>query len=194
MNDAEFLFKTTSAERKRNGIGDFHKKRGGGRYVRLPSDNLSKKEKEMMNGEVLEYNMNVPVAWKAFKKWPQDLACEYIQRLEEAYNAKSEDIAGMLGVSKSSYHKYKSSLGIKSKSGHGRPLDRAGWAKFIGANEFSPEILVESSPAVTEKVELPEKKEKPAAINLNMTNVANIALLLQSLQGTGAKLTIEVTL
>lgn len=195
MTDEEYLFRQTSSERKKIGYGDRHKKRGGGRYVRLPSDHLTKKEKEKMNGEVMNYNMNVPVAWAEFKKWPQDLQAEYIQRLEEAYNAKGEDIAGMFDVSLSCYRKHKSSLGIKGKAGHGKPIDRDGWAKFIGANEFDPEILVESSPAVTEKEELPEKKEeKPEPIKVDNSSIMNIAILLEALKGSGAKLTIEVTL
>ena len=195
MNDAEFLFKTTSAERKRNGIGDFHKKRGGGRYVRLPSDNLTKKEKEKMNGEVHNFNLSAPTRWHEFITWPKDLQVEYIQRLEEAYHAKNEDIAGMLDVGVSCYRKYKNSLGIKGKPGHGKPIDRAGWAKFIGANEFAPEILVESSPVVEEKVELPEQKEeKSEPIKVDNSSIMNIAILLDALKGSGAKLTIEVTL
>lgn len=195
MTDEEYIFRQTSAERKRIGRGDFNKKRKGGRYVRLPSDHLSKKEREKMNGEVINYNMNAPVAWEAFKRWPQDLAREYIRRLEEAYNVKSEDIAGMLGVCRSSYCKYKSLLGITSKSGRGKPIDRDGWAKFLGAKEFAPEVLVKSSPVVEEKVELPEKKEeKQEPIKVDTSSIMNIAILLDALKGTGAKLTIEVTL
>ncbi len=201
MTDEEYIFRQTSAERKRIGRGDFNKKRKGGRFVRLPSDNLTAKEKRALNSEVTNYNMNVPVAWAEFKKWPQDLACEYIQRLEEAYNAKSEDIAEMLGVSRSYYFKYKSSLGIKRKPGRGKPIDRDGWAKFLGANEFDP-------------VELPscvfadssEEKEEPKTYTIRdacvehmkeevkQIDIHNIATLLQALAGTGAKLTIEVTL
>ena len=43
MKDAEYLFKQTEIERKKLGYGDRHKKRGGGRYVRLPSDNMTKR-------------------------------------------------------------------------------------------------------------------------------------------------------
>ena len=195
MTDEEYIFRQISAERKRNGRGAFNKKRKGGRFVRLPSDHLSKKEREKMNGEVTKYNMNAPVAWAEFKKWPKDLAGEYILRLEEAYDAKSADIAGMLGISRSCYCKFKSTLGIKGKLGHGKPIDRGGWAKFLGANEFAPEVLVKSSPVVEEKVELPEKKEeKPEPIKVDTSSIMNIAILLDALKGSGAKLTIEVTL
>lgn len=200
MTDEEYIFRQTSAERKRIGRGDFNKKRKGGRFVRLPSDNLTAKEKRALNSEVTNYNMNVPVSWAEFKKWPQDLAGEYIQRLEEAYNAKSEDIAEMLGVSRSYYFKYKSSLGIKRKPGRGKPIDRDGWEKFLGANEFAPAelppcVFAESSPVVDEKVEPPEKKEeKQEPIKVDSSGIMNIAILLDALKGSGAKLTIEVTL
>lgn len=205
MTDAEYLFKTTSSERKRNGVGDYHKKRGGGRPVRMPSDYLSKKEKAMLNSDVTKINLNAPVSWAEFITWPKDLQIEYIQRLEEAYHAKNEDIAGMLDVSISCYRKHKNSLGIKGKAGHGKPIDRAGWAKFIGANEFAPEILVESSPVVTEKEELPEQKEQKTYTirdacaehmkeEAKQFDIQNIAAMLRVLVGTGAKLTIEVTL
>lgn len=195
MNDAEFIFNQTSRERKRNGYGDYHKKRQGGRQVRLPSDHLSKKEREAMNSDVTKINLNAPVSWAEFKTWPKDLAAEYIQKLEKNYNAKSEDIAGMLGVSRGCYCNYKSSLGIKGKMGHGKPIDRDGWAKFLGANELTPEVLVESSPVVEERVELPEQKEeKQEPIKVDSSSIMNIAILLDALKGTGAKLTIEVTL
>ena len=195
MTDEEYIFRQTSAERKRIGRGDFNKKQKGGRFVRLPSDNLTKKEREKMNGEVHNFNLSAPTRWHEFITWPKDLQVEYIQRLEEAYHAKNEDIAGMLDVSISCYRKHKNSLGIKGKSGKGKPIDRDGWAKFLGANELAPEILVESSPVVEEKVELPEKKEeKPEPIKIDNSSIMNIAILLDALKGSGAKLTIEVTL
>ena len=195
MTDEEFIFKQISAERKRNGYGDYHKKRQGGRQVRLPSDHYTKKELAAMSSEVTSYNLSAPTRWHEFITWPKDLQVEYIQRLEEAYHAKNEDIAGMLDVSISCYRKHKNSLGIKGKSGKGKPIDRDGWAKFLGANELAPEILVESSPVVEEKVELPEKKEeKPEPIKIDNSSIMNIAILLDALKGSGAKLTIEVTL
>lgn len=193
MTDAEYLFKSTSAERKRNGVGDFHKKRGGGRFVRLPSDNLTKKEREKMNGECLQYNMNAPVKWSEFLTWPQDLQREYIEKLTDSYNAKNEDIAKMFGVSVSQYRKLKNSLGIKGKAGQGKPLIQPDWGIFLGVDD--PFEEVEFSPVSAEKVEPPEKKEeKPEPIKVDNSSIMNIAILLDALKGSGAKLTIEVTL
>ena len=197
MTDEEYIFRQTSAERKRIGRGDFNKKRKGGRFVRLPSDNLTAKEKRALNSEVTNYNMNAPVAWAEFKKWPQDLACEYIRRLEEAYHVRTDDIAKMMGIGTWTLQQHRHKLGCSAATGGKRkPVDRDGWAKFLGANEFAPkEILGESSPVVEEKVELPEKKEeKQEPIKVDSSSIMNIAILLDALKGSGAKLTIEVTL
>ena len=196
MTDEEYIFRQTSAERKRNGRGDFNKKRKGGRFVRLPSDNLTAKEKRALNSEVTKYNMNVPVAWADFKKWPQDLACEYIRRLEEAYHVRTDDIAGMMGIGTWTLQQHRHKLGCSAAAGGKRsPVDRAGWASFLGGDDDVRAVLGESSPVVEEKVELPEKKEeKSEPIKVDNSSIMNIAILLDALKGSGAKLTIEVTL
>lgn len=196
MTDEEYIFRQTSAERKRIGRGDFNKKRKGGRFVRLPSDNLSKKEREKMNGTVEKYNLNKPVSWAEFKKWPQDLACEYIRRIEEAYDVRTDDIAKMMGIGTWSLQQYRHKLGCPARAGGKRePVDFIGWAKFLGGDDDVRAVLGESSPVVEEKVELPEKKEEnPEPIKVDSSSIMNIAILLEALKGSGAKLTIEVTL
>ena len=201
MTDEEYIFRQTSAERKRNGRGDFNKKRKGGRFVRLPSDNLSKKEREKMNGTVEKYNLNKPVSWAEFKKWPKDLACEYIRRLEEAYDVRTEDIARMMGIGTWTLQQHRHKLGCSAAAGGKRkPVDFIGWASFLGGDDDVRAVLGESSPVVEEKVELPEKKEenpepiKVEPIKVDSSSIMNIAILLEALKGSGAKLTIEVTL
>lgn len=201
MTDAEYIFKSTSAERKRIGRGDFNKKRKGGRFVRLPSDNLTKKEREKMNGECFQYNMNAPVKWSEFLTWPQDLQREYIEKLTDFYNAKNEDIAKMFGVSVSLYRKLKNSLGIKGKPGHGNPLIQPDWDIFLGVDD--PFEEVEFSPSNVAEEQFEEKKEpftiRDACVErmkeeVKQVDIQNIAAMLRALVGTGAKLTIEVTL
>lgn len=197
MNDAEYLFQQTSAERKRIGRGDYNKKRKGGRYVHLPSDHLSQKEIDKMNGEVRNYNLSAPVIWREFKLWPQDLQVEYIRKLETNYNARTAVIAEMMGIGEWTLQQHRKKIGFPAKVGGKRAVfDAVGWMEFLGKNiELPPEILVESSPEVAEKVELPEKKEeKQEPVKIDHSSIMNIAILLDALKGSGAKLTIEVTL
>lgn len=195
MTDEEYIFRQTSAERKRNGIGDFHKKRGGGRYVRLPSDNLSKKEREAMNSDVTKINLNAPVIWAEFKNWPDDLKIEYLQKLENKYHARGAAVADMLGITKVTLARCRRELGIPEKSGGRRlPLDAVGWKSFC-----NPHVLAEKCPEPTEEPaekspETPALEDEEKKVKMGMDSVMNIAILLDKLRGTGAKLTIEVTL
>lgn len=56
MTDEAFVFNQTIRERKATGYGAYHKKRKGGRTIRFPSDNLSRREKRQMNGEVFSFD------------------------------------------------------------------------------------------------------------------------------------------
>lgn len=195
MNDAEYIFNQTSRERKRNGYGDYHKKRQGGRQVCLPSDHMTKKELAALNSDVTKINLNAPVIWAEFKNWPDDLKIEYLQKLENKYHATTEDIAVMMGVGYKPLAQMKRDLGIAGKRGGRRhPLDGIGWSAFC-----NPNVLVEKCPEPTEEPaekspETPAPEDDEKKVKLGMDSVMNIAILLDALKGSGAKLTIEVTL
>lgn len=200
MTDEECLFRQTERERKRLGYGDKHKKRGGGRYVRLPSDNLSKKEREALNGETKSYHMEKPVEWKVFKKWPEDLQRAYLLGLREKFNMIDVEIAEMFGCSRNSVSFLKKRLGIANGKYKREKLREAEWKAFLNGDPMEPKLpevevvtLEETRPdykpetETVEPVEAEEIEEKPR-------NLENIGALIQALRGTGARLTIEVTL
>lgn len=198
MNDAEYIFKQTASERKRNGYGDYHKKRQGGRQVRLPSDHLSKKEREAMNGECLTYNMNAPVQWWQFRDWPDDLKTEYLQRLEESYRASTLDISLMMHTSYDNIRLLKQRLGLASKRGGKRPgVDKKAWAEFCGvapAPDLEPTLPESPLNCAETPAEETPKCEEPTPEKIDHSTIMNLAILLDALKGSGAKLTIEVTL
>lgn len=199
MEDAEYIFNQTSAERKRVGRGDYYKKRKGGRYVRLPSDNLTEKEKRALNGKCVTYNLNRPASWKGFKTWPQDVQIEYLKKLDDM-GATTYDMAKMFGCGYSTLARHRRLLGCAcSVGGKHKGIDKSAWLKFIGdaVPVAPPEVLTASE----ETVEIPEKKEEPqekkedtGAIKVDNSSIMNIAILLDALKGSGAKLTIEVVL
>jgi hypothetical protein len=130
MTDAEKVFNQTVQERKRIARGEKNKIKGGGGAVRLPSDNLTKKEREAMNGETVTYKVHSPVKWPEFKRWPPDIQREYFKRLDTSYRPTAEMYAAMFGVSKNSVSVLRASLGIKTGN-RGRNLpDAAGWQRF----------------------------------------------------------------
>lgn len=203
MTDAEYLFKQTEIERKKAGYGDRHKKRQGGRHVRLPSDHRTKKEIEAMSGEVVKYNLNEPVKFERWKAWPVDIRKEYIQRLKDKFGMTTGMCAEMMGVSKPTIWRNLINIGIPA-DGAQPPKDMTEWEAFLkGSNLASeaqgveevkvhPEEPEAQAEAENEPQEAQETQEESKEVGLD-TLTALVAAL-QSLKGTGAKLTIEVTL
>ena len=100
ITDEKYTFITDVAEKKRTARGAFNKRthNGKGGKVRFPSDYLSNKERNKMNGEIREYRMNSPITYAEFKKYPDDLKKKYIQRLRDMFDVSDKDIAEMMGV------------------------------------------------------------------------------------------------
>lgn len=196
MNDAEYLFRQTEIERKRIGRGDYNKKRGGGRYVRLPSDNLSRKEKRLMNGQVASINMTLPTKWETFRNLSTDLQRDYVLLLEKTYGATSPMIAKMLGISHEYFRDHRGKNGYPAKRGGFRNPDMTAWNAFLARtpSEPSEDAPVETAPAPA-TVDTPENEKPAETVRIDADEkLDNLALLITALRGTGAKLTIEVTL
>ena len=100
MTDEKYTFITDVAEKKRIARGAFNKRthNGKGGKVRFPSDYLSNKERNKMNGEIREYRMNSPITYAEFKKYPDDLKKKYVKRLRDMFDVSDTDIAAMMGV------------------------------------------------------------------------------------------------
>ena len=100
MTDEKYTFITDVAEKKRIARGAFNKRthNGKGGKVKFPSDYLSNKERNKMNGEIREYRMNSPITYAEFKKYPDDLKKKYVKRLRDMFDVSDTDIAAMMGV------------------------------------------------------------------------------------------------
>lgn len=193
MTDAEKVFNQTVQERKRLGYGDKHKKRQGGRYVRLPSDYLSRKERDAMNGEIETYNLNAPVAWRTLRKWPEDIQRQYFQTIDEKYGPTAAMYAEMLGVAENTVYNHRYWLQLPLGQRGSLKPDKKAWSDFINPPKKTPEPETET-----------EKTEKPKAatpiVRMDKDGISfdpsfdPVVEMIRYLRGTGAKVTIEVTL
>ena len=111
---------------------------GKGGKVRLPSDNLTKKELEKMNGECKAYRLNSPMKWAEFKSLPDDLKVAYIKMLREKYNAPTKEITAMMGVSEFSYGEVMRKLGFADKPGLRRKVTDEWFAWLAGKKAEEP--------------------------------------------------------
>lgn len=227
MTEAERLFRETEIERKRLGYGDKHKKRGGGRYVRLHSDRLSKKEREALNGECKTYKKKDFYTWDEFKELPSDLKVAWVNSIINRYGAGVETISEIVfGCSKRNLRNHLTRIGemqfvnkpLTGKAGQNAkkalaaafdlwknaqitmseedlPQDDPDPAE-IEENQPESEALHETTATECEETVAPApqiavKQSEPTAVSFDP---ANIAALIAALAGSGAKLTIEVTL
>lgn len=181
MTDERYTFVEDVREKKRTARGYHNKVRKGG-AVKMPSDFMTRKEKRALNGEVKEYNLNKPMDWAEFKAMPDDLKIAYILRLRDNYGGTAREISRMLGVSTATFGRMMAELGIKFP--HNITMrQRKAWDTFKGRN-MEHEETQKTSP----------EEAQDATMETIKADSANIAMLLKLLCGTGAKLTIEVTL
>lgn len=94
MNDEKYVFIEDVKERKSIARGAFHKKGGAkSKKCTLPSDYLTRKEREKMNGEVKSWNLNEFYSWDEFKEMPSDIAAAYVSTLNQKHHVSMSTIA-----------------------------------------------------------------------------------------------------
>jgi hypothetical protein len=87
---------------------------GKGGQVRFPSDSLSKKEREAMNGECKSYRMNDPLSWSEFKSMPADLQAMYIKAVRDKYKVPNNVLAEHMGVHPTTLSHYLKCIGVNA--------------------------------------------------------------------------------
>jgi hypothetical protein len=164
LKDEEYVFFSDSRE-KAITARSAHATRthcGRGGKVRLPSDNLTKKELQKMNGEVKSYRLNDPMKWDEFKSMPDDLKITYIKLLRQKFNAPGNHIAKMMGINTCSYSQEISRLGIsegKNCRGKCTKWDKEGFfAWWHGVDELPTPVPEEPTQEEKEAIFFGEAK------------------------------------
>ena len=98
MTDEKFVFVQDVKEKKQTARSAWNRNKGKYRTVRLPSDFMTRKEREAMNGEVKSYRLNDPMTWEEFKAMPDDIMTSYIKLIRERFGASDTAIANMMGT------------------------------------------------------------------------------------------------
>jgi predicted transcriptional regulator len=108
MSDEQYVFMQDCKEKKNTArsarnVRTHCGKRGG---VKFPSDYMTKKEKEAMNGECKSYRMNDPIGWEEFKSWPKEHQETYIKLLKQKFGVTLSAISEMMGVHRTTLPAY----------------------------------------------------------------------------------------
>ena len=147
MNDVEFILKEDIKEKKRTGSGYRYKKNGSkSKKCSLPSDHLSKKEIEKMNGECKVYNLNKPMNYSNFCAMPVDLRIKYLEMLRDKFGANQTEISKMMGVADTTLASHRAKFldgkPVFRSYKHSR-LDVEAWNKFINGEEDKDAVVAE---------------------------------------------------
>lgn len=142
---------------------------GKGGRVKLPSDYMTKKELNKMNGEVEVYRLNSPMKWAEFKAMPDEHKVTYIKLLRNKWGVPDSHIAKMMGISGMSVSQENERLGIRIGRSKTKTFDKEGWLKWAYGvpTEQSElpvieEVTVEAP--VEEAVDVVEEVKETAAI------------------------------
>ena len=179
MDDIERLFEEDVREKKIIARSARNKKSHSG--CNLPSDFMSRKEVEQMNGEVKVINTNLyrPLTWKYFRMLSKEDQVEYIQYLLNAFCCTGKQIAEKFKLNPTYLAKYirEQLPDVKLPHGNKYSTDRlmaGAWEKFwAGEEEENTENASESHENATETTnslsegnepvsqDAPESREKP---------------------------------
>jgi len=174
-----------------------------------------------MNSEVKTYDLNKPIKWKEFKKFPEDIQVEYWHNITTHYTTNRKWMAEMFGVSEYTITVWQKAHNIKSRhrGGFFDPKDRDRWLEFINQNRISEmpdarkppivfeavqdehnvaenvsDVIAEPMPEGDIQTELMPTEELPTPPAHKLEPQHNISDLIAALVGSGAKLTVEVIL
>ena len=147
MNDVEFILKEDIKEKKQAGRGYYHKKNGSkSKKCSLPSDHLSKKEIEKMNGECKVYNFSKPMSYSNFCAMPVELQIKYLETLRIKFGANQTEISKMMGVAKTTLASHRAKFldnkPVFRRYKHSR-LDIEAWNRFVNGEENKDAVVAE---------------------------------------------------
>lgn len=159
MTDEKYTFVSDVIEKKSVARNARYRRthNGKGGRVKFPSDNLTRKELNAMNGEVKSYKLNDPMSWKEFKSMPDDVKITYIKALRNKYNVPTVAIAkDLFDVHQSSVFRCFVPLGLNNNGERkgAREWDKVGWLAWVKGTpvQTSTEEPVEAVPAPCEPV------------------------------------------
>lgn len=145
--------------REKKNIGHSAAKRVGQRKgCKLPSDFMTIKEKNELNGEVISMNVNKPMTYSEFQALSNEMQSEYLQNLINNHGGTIVKIAGMFKINPNTFRSYchrnfklATTNGGPSKENFGK------WAKFMAGTGIentkkAPESH-ENAPETTKVVE-----------------------------------------
>ena len=147
---------------------------------RMPTDGMTRRQWERMNGSVYTYRLTKPMTWAEFKAYPKDLQKQYLCGLVETYGANLTTLSAMFGASPATIRSFidENNYGLSFGVGHKMTYkQRELWQKFLSGDEDKTECEVQK--AETGSAELAENAPAENECNLPTMTMTQFSFTFQ---------------
>lgn len=181
MSDEAFDLLEENREKKITGQSARNRRGNTGKRgsVRLPSDRLTDKQLEALNGKCETYCLGKPMTWAQFKAMPDDLKIEYVKKLRKKYSVPDYALAEAMGVSRRTFGKWMWGLGLDL--GRQAAAANRGWYDTEDCDHFVNFWCGVKEPP------------KRGVISIEGDAMADLLELADELKGVNVRMTIEWT-
>jgi hypothetical protein len=162
MKDEQFVFLQDAREKKNIARSSRNRRTHNGRRgaVKFPSDYLTKKEWNAMNGEVKSYRINEPMTWHEFKALPDEIKITYIKAIRERFNPPDAQIARMLGGPQATFSKYVKDLGLMRGQGKTTGYNKRAFWDWVEISRAKTNAALEEIPVCPASEPLEDESKK----------------------------------
>lgn len=134
MTDERFVYNADLRDRKRAAQGARAKK-GGSRSRRcpLPSDTLTKAQRQKLNGSVESIKLNMPMDYARFKELTPTLQWLYLDHLVSEHKARRVDLCSMLRIATCTFWHIQRALPANLVWKYNKKKPAPEWERFMAA-------------------------------------------------------------
>lgn len=153
MQDTTYTLAQTNRERKVAARSASHRVSGSkSRRCTLPSDHLTKAQRDALSGPVITYTMDARHTWSELRHWPEDLRRQYMDKLL-SLNPSNAQLGELLSYSPARLWDPLQQCGIRRGRGGARAKQtedqKARWDAIRGALPQQPETEPKPEPEPT---------------------------------------------
>lgn len=159
------------------------KRVGKRKGCKLPSDSLTKAQRDKLNGEVISVTLNKPISWDEYKALPKALQTEYINDLVKRYGVSIGRISTELfKLSEAAVKLYnaRNDVDYLKVKGGSIKFDAEGWKSFLSGDQVEVSEAIEPKSNDGESVE-DGTLDEFRFIFQHVTDMSNILCLLGNL-------------
>lgn len=90
----------------------------------LSTDHMTHKQWKEKCGEIMTYQLQEPITWDKFKKYPAHIQKLYMEHLIDTYYVNATDLAKMFGVNPATVRRYCAEVGLSGHFSRGKRMSQ----------------------------------------------------------------------